>query len=186
MILSSCVLILLWIVQKVMNGPHLYEPSSSALPLIAHKHVVSLADSNYYHISFNTQHGEKQQTTFWNIFLIFPRKYNLTFHANHLLRRQLTWHVRSYFLGEISKNIINLSLAESAQWKIKVIESSFSHFHPPNKVIKSDCILLVCMASCNFESKSLFTNDIDTLYKWYIKFRMKPLGKPLRTILIRG
>ena len=38
-------------------------------------------------------------------FLIFPRKQDLTVHANCLLRRQFTWNVKSYFLGNIRKNI---------------------------------------------------------------------------------
>ena len=37
------------------------------------------------------------------IFLIFPRKQDLTFHANCLLRRQFAWNVKSCFLGKIRK-----------------------------------------------------------------------------------
>ena len=40
-----------------------------------------------------------QQTTYWNIFLILPRKQDLTFHANW----QFAWTVRSCFLGKIRK-----------------------------------------------------------------------------------
>ena len=42
-------------------------------------------------------------------FLIFPRKWALTFHAHCLLRGE------AYFLGKDSKNIIDLSSAEYAQ-----------------------------------------------------------------------
>ena len=38
-----------------------------------------------------------------DIFLIFPRKYTLTFHANCLLRIQLAWSVKAYFLDKIRK-----------------------------------------------------------------------------------
>ena len=40
-----------------------------------------------------------------DIFLIFPSKQDLTFHANCLLRRQFAWNVKSCFLGKIRKNI---------------------------------------------------------------------------------
>ena len=40
-----------------------------------------------------------------DIFLIFPRKQDLTFHANCLLRKQFAWNVKSFFLGKIKKNI---------------------------------------------------------------------------------
>ena len=38
-----------------------------------------------------------------DIFLIFPRKQDMTFHANCLLRRQFAWNVISCFLGKIRK-----------------------------------------------------------------------------------
>ena len=38
----------------------------------------------------------------WNV---FPRKQDLTFQANCLLRRQFAWNVKSCFLGKIRKNI---------------------------------------------------------------------------------
>ena len=37
------------------------------------------------------------QMKFWNGFLIFPRKYDLTFHANW---RQFACNIKSYFLGK--------------------------------------------------------------------------------------
>ena len=42
------------------------------------------------------------------IFLIFPRKQDLTFHANCLLRRQFAWNVKSCFLGKIRKIFQNV------------------------------------------------------------------------------
>ena len=36
-------------------------------------------------------------------FLFFPRKQDLTFHANYLLRRQFAWNVKSCFPGKIRK-----------------------------------------------------------------------------------
>ena len=38
-----------------------------------------------------------------DMFLIFPRKQDLTFHANCLLRRQFAWNVKSCFLGKLRK-----------------------------------------------------------------------------------
>ena len=40
-----------------------------------------------------------------DIFLIFPRKQALIFHANCLLRRQFACNIKAYFLGKIRKNI---------------------------------------------------------------------------------
>ena len=47
-------------------------------------------------------------------FLICPRKYDLTFHANCIPWRPCVWNVKSYFTGKIRKNLINSSPAESA------------------------------------------------------------------------
>ena len=43
-----------------------------------------------------------------DIFLIFPRKQDLTFDANCLLRRQFAWNVISCFLGKIRKIFQNV------------------------------------------------------------------------------
>ena len=43
-----------------------------------------------------------------DIFLIFPRKQDLTLHANCLLQRQFAWSVKSYFLGKIRKTFQNV------------------------------------------------------------------------------
>ena len=43
-----------------------------------------------------------------DIFLIFPSKQDLTFHANCLLWRQFAWNVKSYFLGKIRKIFQNV------------------------------------------------------------------------------
>ena len=49
------------------------------------------------------------------IFLIFPRKYGLIIHANHLCRRWFAWIIKPYFLGKKNpeKNQICLSSAGS-------------------------------------------------------------------------
>ena len=47
-----------------------------------------------------------------DIFLIFPRKQDMTFHANCLLRRQVAWNVISCFLGRIKKHF-KMSSAEN-------------------------------------------------------------------------
>ena len=46
---------------------------------------------------------QNQQMTYWNIFLMFPRKQVLTFYANCLQWRQFAWNVKSCFLGNIRK-----------------------------------------------------------------------------------
>ena len=53
--------------------------------------------------------------TFWNIFLIFPRKQDLTVHVNCLHWKQFAWNFKSCFLGKNKKNIINLPSAEFAR-----------------------------------------------------------------------
>ena len=73
--------------------------------------------------SLNALHAEQkfQQTTFWNIFLMFPRKQALAFHANWLLRSQFAWNSKAYFLENVIKMlIINLSSAELAQREMMV------------------------------------------------------------------
>ena len=48
----------------------------------------------------------------WQIndsFLIFPRKLELTFHANSLQWRQFTWNVKSSFLGKMRKVFQNVT-----------------------------------------------------------------------------
>ena len=73
--------------------------------------------------SLNALHAEQkfQQTTFWNIFLMFPRKQALAFHANWLLRSQFAWNSKAYFLENVIKMlIINLLSAELAQREVMV------------------------------------------------------------------
>ena len=43
------------------------------------------------------------QATVWNIFLIFPRKQDLTFHANCLHWRQFAWNGKSCLMRKIMK-----------------------------------------------------------------------------------
>ena len=63
---------------------------------------------------FNLYHSSgifsRRQTD--DIFFIFPRKQDLTFHANCLLRRQFAWNVKFCFLGKIRKNISKCRLVE--------------------------------------------------------------------------
>ena len=58
------------------------------------------------------------------LFLIFPRKQDLTFHAHCLHWRQFEGNVRSCFLGKNKKNINNLLSAELAQGVVKVKEKT--------------------------------------------------------------
>ena len=51
---------------------------------------------------------------FWNIFHIFPRKKDLTFHAYPLSKRQFALNVKFYFLGKNNKIIISLLSVEFA------------------------------------------------------------------------
>ena len=46
----------------------------------------------------NTIYAE--QTTYWNIFLVYPRRQVSTFHANCLRWRQFACNIKSYFLGK--------------------------------------------------------------------------------------
>ena len=54
------------------------------------------------------------------ISLIFPRKQDMTFHANCLHWRQFAWNVKSCFLGKIRKRSPVMSPAESAKRVLKV------------------------------------------------------------------
>ena len=83
--------------------------------------------------------------TFWNVFLVFSRKQNLTLHANCLLKRQFAWSVRSNFQGKTRKissvcRLLNLPIAwyESAglplifyfkiHWLFPDFSLTFHHF----------------------------------------------------------
>ena len=52
--------------------------------------------------------GRSQQTANWWYFFMFPRKQDLTFHANCLLWRQFAWKVNSFFRGKIRKKFQNV------------------------------------------------------------------------------
>ena len=54
-----------------------------------------------------------------NIFLIFPRKQNFTFHADCQIIC-MKWNVKPCFLGKKKENITNLSSAELAKRVVKV------------------------------------------------------------------
>ena len=56
---------------------------------------------------------------FFFFFFIFYRKSALIFHVNHLLGRQLTWNVKTYFLRKIKKRIKMLSATNFA-WRFMV------------------------------------------------------------------
>ena len=66
----------------------------------------------YNKIHFNLYHSldifSRRQMN--DIFLTFPRKQDLTFHANCLLRRQFAWNAISCFLGKIRKIFQNVVL----------------------------------------------------------------------------
>ena len=55
--------------------------------------------------------------TFWNMFLVFPRKHNFTSYANCL---QIAWNVKILFLEKNRKNITNFLSTELAQRAVKV------------------------------------------------------------------
>ena len=65
---------------------------------------------NIFLILFNLYHslGIFSRRQIDDIFLIFPRKQDLTFHANCLLRRQFACNVKSCFLGKIRKIFQNV------------------------------------------------------------------------------
>ena len=67
------------------------------------KGIVPLAYINLYHSL-----GIFSRRQIDDIFLIFPRKQDLTFHANCLLRRQFAWNVISCFLRKIRKIFQNV------------------------------------------------------------------------------
>ena len=72
--------------------------------------LCQLSPSFAVHSSFNLYHslGIFSRWQIDDIFLIFPSKQDLTFHANCLLRRQFTWNVKSCFLRKIRKIFQNV------------------------------------------------------------------------------
>ena len=60
-------------------------------------------------IHFDLYHplGQFSRRRIDDVFLIFPRKQDVTLHANCLQRRQLTCNVKSCFLGKIRKKNIS-------------------------------------------------------------------------------
>ena len=59
-------------------------------------------------------------------FFHFPRKQDLTLHANCFLRRQFAWSVRPYFMGKIRKKNFKMSSAKivtqhAKHWLLKLI-----------------------------------------------------------------
>ena len=65
------------------------------------------------HIDLYHSQGIVSRRQIDDIFLIFPRKQDMTFHANCHLRRQFAWNVISCFLGKIRKIFQNIIC-----WKI--------------------------------------------------------------------
>ena len=57
--------------------------------------------------------------TLWNIFLIFPRKQDSTFHANCVQWRQFAWNVKFCSSWKNKKKITNLLSAEGAERVVK-------------------------------------------------------------------
>ena len=120
-----------------------------------------------YVLTLSTLDKSFQQTTFWNIFYIFLRKQDLTFHANCLLmrqfawivkfffvRRHIVWSVESYFLGKIRKNSTNFLSAELAKRVVKV-----KPFHPPKKIIN-----LRKQCSCRWRGTYQDVSSVFTLF----------------------
>ena len=70
-------------------------------------------------------------------FHIFPRKQDLTFHANCLLRRQFAWNVKSDFLGKIEKMssyrcLLNLLKAD---WLVSTLSAIQRNYQKINSVM---------------------------------------------------
>ena len=65
-----------------------------------------------------------------NIFLIFPRKQDLTFHAKCPHWRQFAWNIKSCFLGKNKKNISKCHLLKylSRERSVKTNKSSSCSF----------------------------------------------------------
>ena len=70
-----------------------------------------------------------QKIKFWNNFLIFPRKLDLTFHENYLQQRQFPWDVKFCWLEKIRKVSSNILSAEIAQKVVKVRRTSILLLH---------------------------------------------------------
>ena len=98
---------------------------------------VILLACKYFNFFMLGENFSRRQFEFFALLLIFPRKQDLTHHANCLLRRQFAWSVRSYFLGRLRKTIISLSSAEPAHSVVSVNLNSCFFFHP--KVYENMC-----------------------------------------------
>ena len=61
-----------------------------------------------YKLTFTTLWAFSADDKMMLFFLFFPRKQDLTFHANCLRRRQFAWNVKSCFLGKIRKIFQNV------------------------------------------------------------------------------
>ena len=97
-------LLVYWLMQKFK---YRLPPGPFPLPLIGNLHR-KLA----YWVKNSTDDILKY------FFLIFPRKQDLTFHANCPQSRQFACNVKAYFLGKIRKHIINVSSVEVVLVKI--------------------------------------------------------------------
>ena len=82
-----------------------------------------LASINLYHSP-----GIISKRRIDDIFLIFPRKQDITFHANCLLRRQFAWNVISCFLGKNKKNVSKCHLLKILPRVLSVKESRSALF----------------------------------------------------------
>ena len=87
--------------------------------IISHS-TINASDYNAHKTGLTLALSVKFSADDTNIFLIFPRKQVLTFHANCLQWRQFAWTVIFCFLRKNKKTIISLSSAELAQRDIKV------------------------------------------------------------------
>ena len=94
--------------------------------------------------------GRKTSTqTNSDIFLVFPRKQDLTFYANGLHWRPFAWNVKTCFLGKIRKKILWYVVC----WK----------FYP-------DCLMLT-LVLLNPDISCLCTISMCTVFRWVKAFK---------------
>ena len=98
----------------------------------------------------------KQDLTFHANCLLIPRKQDLIFHANCLLRRQFAWNVKSCFLGKIRKNISKCRLLKILPRVLSFRAMNWSKRH-------KEFIMLVTMWFCKMNNNVQYTKTKKTI-----------------------
>ena len=89
---------------------------------------IIITSYSWYDFTFTTLWAFSADDKLIILFLILPRKQDLTFHANCLLRRQFAWNVKSCFLGKNKKNISKCRLLKILPRVLSVnIEEDIKH-----------------------------------------------------------